>query len=73
MKYAYLLFYFFYLLFKEKEADYVAQNEEERYVAKNKLNAQRSDSGLYYVINEAGTENNLLQLQMYCSVQRIFH
>ena len=42
---------------KEKEADYVAQNEEEiaAYVAKNKLNAQRSDSGLYYVINEAGT------------------
>ena len=42
---------------KEKEVDYVAQNEEEiaAYVAKNKLNAQRSDSGLYYVINEAGT------------------
>lgn len=42
---------------KEKEVDYVAQNEEEiaAYVAKNNLSAQRSDSGLYYVINEAGT------------------
>jgi FKBP-type peptidyl-prolyl cis-trans isomerase FkpA len=51
------LFFTFLSLVQEKEADYVAQNEEEiaAYVAKNKLNAQRSDSGLYYVINEAGT------------------
>ena len=42
---------------KDKEVDYVAQNETEiaAYVAKNNLKAQRSDSGLYYVINEAGT------------------
>jgi FKBP-type peptidyl-prolyl cis-trans isomerase FkpA len=38
-------------LFKDKETDYVAQNEEEisAYVAKNNLTAQRSDSGLYYI------------------------
>ena len=37
--------------------DYVAKNEQEikDYVAKNKLDAHRSDSGLYYVINEPGT------------------
>jgi FKBP-type peptidyl-prolyl cis-trans isomerase len=37
--------------------DYVAKNEKEitDYIAKNKLTAQRSDSGLYYVINEPGT------------------
>ena len=42
---------------KDKEVDYVAQNETEiaAYVAKNNLKAQRSDSGLYYVINDAGT------------------
>jgi FKBP-type peptidyl-prolyl cis-trans isomerase FkpA len=44
---------------KEKEAtvDYVAKNEKEisDYVAKYNLTAQRSDSGLYYVINEPGT------------------
>lgn len=42
---------------KDKEVDYVAQNEKEivDYLAKNNLKAQRSDSGLYYVINEAGT------------------
>lgn len=41
---------------KDKEVDYVAQNEQEiiAYIAKNKLTAQRSDSGLYYVIIEAG-------------------
>lgn len=41
---------------KDKETDYVAQNEQEisAYVAKNNLNAQRSDSGLYYVIDEPG-------------------
>lgn len=41
---------------KDKEVDYVAQNEQDiiAYIAKNNLTAQRSDSGLYYVINEAG-------------------
>jgi FKBP-type peptidyl-prolyl cis-trans isomerase FkpA len=42
---------------KDKEVDYVAKNDKEitDYIAKNKLTAQKSDSGLYYVINEAGT------------------
>lgn len=44
---------------KDKEAniDYVAKNELEikEYIAKNNLTAQRSDSGLYYIINEPGT------------------
>ncbi|MFV5687453.1 FKBP-type peptidyl-prolyl cis-trans isomerase [Flavobacterium sp. ZT3R25] len=40
-----------------KPVDYTAQNEKEivDYIAKNHLTAQRSDSGLYYVVNEAGT------------------
>lgn len=43
---------------KDKEVDYVAQNEQDiiAYIAKNNLTAQRSDSGLYYVINEAGDD-----------------
>ena len=44
---------------KDKEAniDYVAKNELEikNYIGKNNLTALRSDSGLYYVINEPGT------------------
>lgn len=41
---------------KNEEIDYTAQNEKEisAYVAKNNLIAQRSDSGLYYVIDEPG-------------------
>jgi FKBP-type peptidyl-prolyl cis-trans isomerase FkpA len=37
--------------------DYVAKNETEivDYIAKNKLTAQKSDSGLYYVITDPGT------------------
>ena len=37
--------------------DYVAQNEKDiaNFVAKNNLNAIKTDSGLYYVINEQGT------------------
>ncbi|TRX41445.1 FKBP-type peptidyl-prolyl cis-trans isomerase [Flavobacterium restrictum] len=37
--------------------DYVAKNDKEiiDYIAKNKLTAQKSDTGLYYVINEPGT------------------
>lgn len=40
-----------------KPVDYTVQNEKEivDYIAKNKLTATKTDSGLYYVINEAGT------------------
>ena len=36
--------------------DYTVQNEKEivDYIAKNNLNAQKSDTGLYYVITEPG-------------------
>ena len=39
-----------------KKTDYTVENEKEivDYIAKNKLTAQRTDSGLYYVINEPG-------------------
>jgi FKBP-type peptidyl-prolyl cis-trans isomerase FkpA len=42
---------------KEAEVDYVAKNDKEitDYIAKNNLTAQKSDTGLYYVITEAGT------------------
>ncbi|TRX36785.1 peptidylprolyl isomerase [Flavobacterium sp. ZT3R18] len=42
---------------KETTVDYVAKNDKEitDYIAKNKLTAQKSDTGLYYVITEAGT------------------
>ncbi|WP_291102143.1 MULTISPECIES: FKBP-type peptidyl-prolyl cis-trans isomerase [unclassified Flavobacterium] len=44
---------------KDKGAniDYVAKNEQEisAYITKNNLTAQRSDIGLYYVINDPGT------------------
>ena len=42
---------------KDKEVDYIAKNDKEitDYIAKNNLNAQKTDSGLYYVINEPGT------------------
>jgi FKBP-type peptidyl-prolyl cis-trans isomerase FkpA len=42
---------------KEAEVDYVAKNDKEitDYIAKNNLTAQKSDSGLYYVITEPGT------------------
>jgi FKBP-type peptidyl-prolyl cis-trans isomerase FkpA len=41
----------------KEEVDYSAQNEAEinAYVAENNLDAKRTDSGLYYVINEKGT------------------
>lgn len=37
--------------------DYVAQNDKDisEFIANNKLTAQRSDTGLYYVIKEPGT------------------
>jgi FKBP-type peptidyl-prolyl cis-trans isomerase FkpA len=40
-----------------KPVDYTVQNEKEivDYIAKNKLTATKTDSGLYYVINEVGT------------------
>jgi FKBP-type peptidyl-prolyl cis-trans isomerase FkpA len=42
---------------KEAVVDYVAKNDKEitDYIAKNNLKAEKSDSGLYYVINEPGT------------------
>lgn len=42
---------------KESNIDYVAKNEKEitDYIAKNGLTAQRSTSGLYYIITEPGT------------------
>lgn len=40
-----------------KTVDYTVENEKEivDYIAAKKLTATRTDSGLYYVINEAGT------------------
>lgn len=40
-----------------KPIDYTIQNEKEivDYIAKNNLTAIKTDSGLYYVVNEAGT------------------
>jgi FKBP-type peptidyl-prolyl cis-trans isomerase FkpA len=42
---------------KEENVDYVAKNDKEitDYLAKNNLTAQKSDSGLYYIIKEPGT------------------
>lgn len=39
-----------------KPVDYTVENEKEitDYIAKNKLIATKTDSGLYYVVNEAG-------------------
>ncbi|WP_289662509.1 FKBP-type peptidyl-prolyl cis-trans isomerase [Flavobacterium panacagri] len=41
----------------EPAKDYTAQNEQEikDYITKNNLTAQRTDSGLYYIIDEPGT------------------
>nr|WP_315205919.1 FKBP-type peptidyl-prolyl cis-trans isomerase [uncultured Flavobacterium sp.] len=40
-----------------KPVDYTVQNEKEivDYITKNNLKATKTDSGLYYVVNEAGT------------------
>lgn len=58
MKYLpFLLLTFLFISCKNDNADdYTAQNqaEIEQYITENNLNAQRSDSGLYYVINELG-------------------
>lgn len=42
---------------KEETVDYVAKNDKEinDYLAQNNLKAQKTESGLYYVINEPGT------------------
>ena len=42
---------------KSEDIDYVAKNDQEitAYIAENNLEAQKSNSGLYYVINEEGT------------------
>jgi FKBP-type peptidyl-prolyl cis-trans isomerase FkpA len=42
---------------KETTVDYVAKNDKEitDYIAKNNLTAQKSGTGLYYVITEPGT------------------
>ena len=42
---------------KEENVDYVAKNDKEitDYIAKNNLTAQKSDTGLYYIVNEPGT------------------
>jgi FKBP-type peptidyl-prolyl cis-trans isomerase FkpA len=48
---------------EDDEISYVAENEAEivDYLATNNLNAQRSDSGLYYIINELGTGEQPIQ------------
>ena len=42
---------------KVEQVDFTIQNEEDiiQYIADKKLKAQKSDSGLYYVINNEGT------------------
>src|SRR6478609_8861363 len=42
---------------KNETTDYTAQNDKEitDYIAKNNLTAQKSTTGLYYVINDPGT------------------
>lgn len=42
---------------KEKAVDYVAKNDKEitDYITKNNLTAQKSNTGLYYVITDPGT------------------
>ncbi len=41
----------------EKQPDFKAENEKEiaEYIAKHDLNAQKSSSGLYYIIDDPGT------------------
>ncbi len=55
--YLFLVYHCLWLVQTSKQVDYTVQNEKEivDYVAKNHLTAQKSDSGLYYVVNEAGT------------------
>ena len=48
---------FFFSCTDDKETDYAALNEQQisDYITQNNLIAQRSSSGLYYVIDELGT------------------
>jgi FKBP-type peptidyl-prolyl cis-trans isomerase FkpA len=41
----------------DEQVDYSAQNETEikAYIAENNLDATRTNSGLYYVVNQEGT------------------
>lgn len=59
MKYAFVFFVcsLFISCNDSEETDYVVKNELEiqEYIAANNLNAQKSASGLYYVVNEEGT------------------
>jgi FKBP-type peptidyl-prolyl cis-trans isomerase FkpA len=53
-----ILFAVFVSCSKDKEEiNFIAKNEKEitDYITKNNLNAQKSDTGLYYVINQQGT------------------
>jgi FKBP-type peptidyl-prolyl cis-trans isomerase FkpA len=53
-----ILFTVFVSCSKDKEeVNFIAKNEKEitDYITKNNLNAQKSDTGLYYVINQQGT------------------
>ncbi|ALM09235.1 peptidylprolyl isomerase [Sediminicola sp. YIK13] len=61
MKYSLLVLVFTILIScesdkKSEDVDYVAKNDQEiaAYIAENSLEAQKSNSGLYYVINEEG-------------------
>ena len=62
MKYSLLTLVFIFFIScesdkKSEDIDYVAKNDQEitAYIAENNLEAQKSNSGLYYVINEEGT------------------
>ena len=62
MKYSLLALFFIIFIScesdkKSEDVDYVAKNDQEiaDYIAENNLEAQKSNSGLYYVINEEGT------------------
>ncbi|WP_308992519.1 FKBP-type peptidyl-prolyl cis-trans isomerase [Mariniflexile litorale] len=52
-----LTLFFLFSCSDDKETDYVALNEQQisDYIAENNLVAQRSNSGLYYIIDEPGT------------------
>lgn len=61
MKYSLIISIFIFLIScksdDNSEPDYTAQNEQEilAYIEDNNLVAEKSDSGLYYVVNEVGT------------------
>jgi FKBP-type peptidyl-prolyl cis-trans isomerase FkpA len=51
-----VLFLVLFISCSKENVDYVSKNEQEikDYISKNNLTAKRSDTGLYYVINELG-------------------